>query len=92
MYGSGCRYGGRSFFSKFYPFLRQTACLTSSGKCKEHETTSSGTEVNDMYEARNKSPADAEVIEVLTAISHVSARLARKLTILAAQSKSEEGG
>lgn len=24
-----------------------------------------------MYEARNKSPADAEVIEVLTAISHV---------------------
>ena len=45
-----------------------------------------------MYEARNKSPADAEVIEVLTAISHVSARLARKLTVLAAQSKSEEGG
>ena len=45
-----------------------------------------------MYEARNTSPADAEVIEVLTAISHVSARLARKLTVLAAQSKSEEGG
>lgn len=45
-----------------------------------------------MYEARNKSPADAEVIEVLNAISHVSARLARKLTVLAAQSKSEEGG
>ena len=76
-------------FLNFSPFLRQTVCLTSSGKCKEHETTSSGTEVNDMYEARNKSPADAEVIEVLTAISHVSARLARKLTVLAAQSKSE---
>ena len=45
-----------------------------------------------MYEARNKSPADAEVIEVLTAISHVSARLARKLTVLATQSKSDEGG
>ena len=44
-----------------------------------------------MYEARNKSPADAEVIEVLTAISHVSARLARKLTVLATQSKSDEG-
>ena len=80
------------FFQKNSPFLRQTACLTSSGKCKEHETTSSGTEVNDMYKARNKSPADAEVIEVLTAISHVSARLARKLTVFAAQSKSEEGG
>lgn len=37
----------------------------------------------------NKSPADAETIEVLTAISHVSARLTRKLTILAAHSKSE---
>jgi hypothetical protein len=79
-------------FSNFSPFLRQTACLTSSGKCKEHETTSSGQEVNDMYDTRNKSPADAEVIEVLNAISHVSARLARKLSVLATQSKSEEGG
>ena len=45
-----------------------------------------------MYEARNKSPADTEVIDVLIAISQVSARLARKLTILAAQRQSEEGG
>lgn len=45
-----------------------------------------------MHGTRNKSPADAEVIEVLNAISHVSARLARKLTVLAAQSQSEEGG
>lgn len=44
-----------------------------------------------MYGTRNKSPADAEVIEVLTAISQVSARLARKLSILAA-SQSYAGG
>ena len=42
-----------------------------------------------MYGTNNRSPADAEVIDVLIAISNVSARLARKLTILAAQSKSE---
>lgn len=45
-----------------------------------------------MFTTRNKSPADSEVINVLIAISHVSARLARKLSILAAHSKSEEGG
>ena len=45
-----------------------------------------------MYGTNNRSPADAEVIDVLIAISNVSARLERKLTILAAQSKSEEGG
>lgn len=45
-----------------------------------------------MYGTNNRSPADAEVIDVLIAISNVSARLARKLTILAAQIKSEEGG
>lgn len=31
-----------------------------------------------MYGTRNRSPADTEVIEVLTAISQVSARLAKK--------------
>jgi len=36
--------------------------------------------------------ADEELIEVLTAISVVSMRLARKLTLLAARSQSEEGG
>ena len=45
-----------------------------------------------MNGTRNKSPADEEVIDVLIAISQVSARLARKLTILAAQRQSEEGG
>ena len=45
-----------------------------------------------MYAINNKSPADAEVVEVLTAISRVSARLARKLAFLAAQSQPEEGG
>ena len=45
-----------------------------------------------MLEARNKSPADEEVIEVLIAISRVSARLARKLSVLAAKRQSEEGG
>ena len=45
-----------------------------------------------MQSIHNKSPADEEVIDVLIAISHVSARLARKLTVLAAQRQSEEGG
>ena len=44
-----------------------------------------------MYGIHNKSPADEEVIDVLIAISHVSAKLARKLTVLAAQRQSEEG-
>ncbi|NCC04739.1 MAG: hypothetical protein EOM37_12020 [Proteobacteria bacterium] len=35
--------------------------------------------------------ADEELVDVLTAISVVSKRLARNLTILAAQSKSKEG-
>lgn len=43
-----------------------------------------------MYGTRNRSPADAEVNEVLTAISQVSARLARKLSILAASQSEEE--
>ena len=45
-----------------------------------------------MYGTHNISPADEEVFDVLIAISHVSARLARKLTILAAQIQSEEEG
>lgn len=36
--------------------------------------------------------ADEELIEVLTAISVVSKRLARKLTVLANQSQHMEGG
>ena len=35
--------------------------------------------------------ADEELVEVLTAISVVSMRLARKLALLAGQSKSKEG-
>ena len=69
--------------------MYSSACRTFSGKCKEHKTTSFETEVHDIYGTYNKSPADAETIEVLAAISHVSARLARKLTVLAAHSKSE---
>jgi hypothetical protein len=40
-----------------------------------------------MNKTRNRSPADTEVIAVLIAISHVSARLARNLSILAADSQ-----
>ena len=36
--------------------------------------------------------ADDELVDVLTAISVVSMRLARKLTLLARQSQSKEGG
>lgn len=46
-----------------------------------------------MYETNTRTiAADEELIEVLTAISAVSKRLARKLTILADQSQHMEGG
>ncbi|WP_141826522.1 hypothetical protein [Clostridium sp. KNHs216] len=48
-----------------------------------------------MYQTQVKPKgctADEELVEVLTAISVVSKRLARNLAILAAQSKSKEGG
>ena len=44
-----------------------------------------------MNGIRNKSPADSEIVDVLLTISHISARLARNLAILAAQRQSEEG-
>jgi len=39
-----------------------------------------------------KRGTDTELVEVLTAISQVSARMARNLRILAATGQSEEGG
>ncbi len=45
-----------------------------------------------MHETRNRPLADAEVINLLMAISRVTARLAGKLTILAAQIRSGKGG
>ena len=45
-----------------------------------------------MNKTRNRSPADTEAIAVLIAISHVSARLARNLSILAADRQLMEGG
>ena len=47
-----------------------------------------------MYQTQVKPKsyaADEELVEVLTAISVVSMRLARKLSLLAAQCKSKEG-
>ena len=44
------------------------------------------------YTVTRTDTADEELVEVLTAISVVSMRLARKLTVLAARSQSEEGG
>ena len=48
-----------------------------------------------MYQVQTKPDtrtADEELVEVLTAISVVSMRLARKLTLLAGQSQSKDGG
>ncbi|MHB8964107.1 MAG: hypothetical protein ACYC5K_13255 [Saccharofermentanales bacterium] len=48
-----------------------------------------------MYKAQTRprnDAADDELIEVLIAISIVSMRLARKLTLLAMKSQSKEGG
>ena len=36
-----------------------------------------------MNEIRNKSPADSEIVDMLLAISHVFARLARQVLSLA---------
>lgn len=47
---------------------------------------------DEMYRTTNRSPADAEAIEILIAISQVSARLAGRLAILAAHRQSKEGG
>jgi hypothetical protein len=56
-------------------------------------TTAPSKEVNEMYETNTRtSAADEELIEVLTTISVVSKRLARKLTVLANQSQHKEGG
>ena len=48
-----------------------------------------------MYQTKTKPQgvaADEELVDVLTAISVVSMRLARKLTLLAGQRQSTEGG
>ena len=45
-----------------------------------------------MNETRNVGPAAVETIEVLNAISIVSARLARNLAVLAAQKRPKRGG
>ena len=45
-----------------------------------------------MNETRNVGQAAVETIEVLNAISIVSARLARNLTVLAAQKRPKRGG
>jgi phage host-nuclease inhibitor protein Gam len=63
----------------------------------EGQDKSPESEVNNMYRSYTDSggaPADTanEEIRLLHAISRVSARLARNLTILAADSKSKEGG
>jgi hypothetical protein len=56
-------------------------------------TAAPSKEVNEMYETNTRTiAADEELIEVLTAISVVSKRLARKLTALANQSQHMEGG
>jgi hypothetical protein len=63
----------------------------------EGQDKSPESEVRNMYRSYTDSggaPADTanEEIRLLHAISRVSARLARNLAILAANSKSEEGG
>ena len=45
-----------------------------------------------MNDKRHITDIDEELIDILLAISVVSKRLARNLSILAAQSKSTEGG
>lgn len=51
-----------------------------------------GTEVNCMNERVQRTGTDEDLIGILTAISVVSKRLARKLTLLAEQSQFREGG
>ena len=63
--------------------------------CESDTQPAFRTEVKQMYQAQTKSQsctADEELVDVLTAISVVSMRLARKLTLLSTQSQSTEGG
>jgi hypothetical protein len=75
-------------------FINSSAQIDSSspveGEGKRHRPLE--TEVNMMYRSYADTGGNvAEEIKLLNTISHVSARLARNLSILAA-SKSEEGG
>jgi hypothetical protein len=77
-----------------FPPLKLPACLQWKVKGKENSPES---EVKRMY--RNYADSGGasvntanEEIRLLNAISRVSARLARNLTILAADRQSEEGG
>jgi hypothetical protein len=83
-------------FLIFLFYLRQTGLLISSGKWKEQNDNRSfrGGE-NEMYQTQTKprySAADDELVDVLTQISVVSMRLARKLTLFAGQCQTTEGG
>lgn len=67
--------------------------LISSGVCKAQTNSLAETEVNTMRRTyADTGGTDMEVIKILTAISKVSARMARNLSLLADQRQSKEGG
>jgi hypothetical protein len=80
---------------KFFPLFVQAAFLPPLGSGKGKTTRVPSKEVKRMYKAQTtprSNTTDDELVDVLTAISVVSMRLARKLTLLAGQSQYTEGG
>ena len=76
-------------------FIKSFAQIGSSSpvELEGQRETPSESEVNSMYRSYADTDGNAnEEIKLLNSISYVSARLARNLSILAATSKSEEGG
>lgn len=76
----------------FNSFVKTTLSCPASYESKQKNTFR--LEVKEVYQTQVKPKgcsADEELVEVLTAISVVSKRLARNLSLLAGQSKSKEG-
>jgi len=61
------------------------------GNYEAQQNSLSETEVSIKMQAYHKSDTNIEMIEVLTTISQVSARMARNLKVLAAARQSEKG-
>ena len=80
------------FFIKSSAQIGSSSPVEGEGKGEGKRTQPSESEVNMMYRSYADTGGNVnEEIKLLNSISHVSARLARNLSLLAA-SQSEEGG
>ena len=84
---------GQDFFKIFFIFFVKSNHSSPKGSVRsKNKLLHPEQEVNDMTQAhRRTADTNTEAIEVLVAISQVSARMAKNLSVLAAR-QSEEGG